>query len=325
MTEKEQENMEPITSDEYQSESQRSSSRLWRILRLIPIALMLITLGILLALFLMGGLKRITAWYMLPLIPPVLGLISILAILVYALVKRRYSRLLKVTTLIAFLSMLPVILMIRSITYPSSLESSTPSATVRLPADVPLRVAWGGDSIETNYHAAAPDQRWAYDLLVEPYLTGSSNLEDYGCYGVPVVAPVSGPVVSAHDGEPDEAPSITSNNVIAPTGNHVFLQMDTGTYLVIAHLKKGSVRVKTGEAVEEGQVIGECGNSGNTSEPHIHIHHQRQDPSLFPINFAEGLPLYFRDHNGSPMPVGGIKVEGENIIATGDVVEHVGK
>ena len=76
--------------------------------------------------------------------------------------------------------------------------------------------------------------------------------------------------------------------------------------------------------VEEGEVIGECGNSGNTSEPHIHIHHQRQDPTVFPVNFAEGLPLYFRDHDGPPMPVGGIKVEGETITATGDVVQHVG-
>ena len=101
--------------------------------------------------------------------------------------------------------------------------------------------------------------------------------------------------------------------------------MESGTYLVIAHLKQGSVRVKTGESVEEGQVIGECGNSGNTSEPHIHIHHQRQDPSVFPINFAEGLPLYFRDHDGAPMPVGGIKVEVSTLIATGDVVQHIGK
>jgi hypothetical protein len=186
-----------------------------------------------------------------------------------------------------------------------------------------LRVAWGGDGIETNYHAAVPDQRWAYDLLVEPYLVGSAKLEDYGCYGVPVVAPASGRVVNAHDGEPDEVPGISSNNVTAPTGNHVAIQLDTGTYLVIAHLRQGSVRVKTGDSVEEGQTIGQCGNSGNTSEPHIHIHHQRQDPAVFPTNFAEGLPLYFRDHDGPSMPVGGIKIEGETITAVGDVVQHL--
>jgi hypothetical protein len=246
-------------------------------------------------------------------------------IITYSLVKRRYSKLLISTALIALLSLSPAILMVKPIAFPASLESTMPSVTVRLPADVPLKVAWGGDKLATNYHAIVPDQRWAYDLLVEPYLTGSSNPEDYGCYGVPVVAPVSGLVVNAHDGEPDETPGISSNNFQAPTGNHVVIQLETGTYLVIAHLKQGSIVVKSGETVEEGQVIGQCGNSGNTSEPHIHIHHQRQDPTVFPVNFAEGLPLYFRDHDGPPMPVGGVKIEGDTTTAIGDVVQHIGK
>ena len=317
--------MEPTTLEVNSLKARTVSSRLWRIVLLIPMIMMLIALGALLILFLMGGMRKITAWYLLQFIPPALGLISIIAIITYVIITRRYSRLLIVTTLIALLSLSPAILMVSPIAFPASIESSTPSAAVRLPADVPLRVAWGGDNIKTNYHAAVPDQRWAYDLLVEPYLTGSSDLEDYGCYGVPVVAPASGLVVGARDGEPDITPGIISNNVIVPTGNHVFIQMETGTYLVIAHLKEGSVTVKPGETLEEGQLIGECGNSGNTSEPHIHIHHQRQDPTVFPINFAEGLPLYFRDHDGVPMPVGGIKMEGDTIVATGDIVQHTGK
>lgn len=99
---------------------------------------------------------------------------------------------------------------------------------------------------------------------------------------------------------------------------------ETGTYLVIAHLKNGSVAVETGDIVEEGQVIGECGNSGNSSEPHIHIHHQRQDPTVFPLNFAEGLPLYFRDHDGQAMPIGGFEINGEDFTPLGDVLQHVG-
>ena len=314
--------MEQIALD---TEIQPTRSRLWQVLRWIPLSLMLISLGLLLVLFMMGGMRKITAWYLMQIVPPLLGFIMLVSIVIYAVIKRRFSGLWKITLLVSLVSLAPGILLVKPIAYPASLESTTPSATVRLPADVPLRVVWGGDSIETNYHAAVPDQRWAYDLLVEPYLTGSSNLEDYGCYGIPVVAPVSGLVTNAHDGEPDEVPAITSNNVIAPTGNHVVIQLETGTYLVIAHLKQGSVVVKTGDTVEEGQVIGECGNSGNTSEPHIHIHHQRQDPTVFPINFAEGLPLYFRDHDGAPMPVGGVKVEGDVITATGDVVQHMGK
>ena len=120
-------------------------------------------------------------------------------------------------------------------------------------------------------------------------------------------------------------PGVLSNNFQAPKGNHVVIQLETGTYLVIAHLKPGSVVVKTGETVEEGQVIGQCGNSGNTSEPHIHIHHQRQDPVVYPGDLAEGLPLYFRDHDGQPMPVGGIRMENGKLVATGETVQHIGK
>lgn len=197
---------------------------------------------------------------------------------------------------------------------------------MRLPADVPLKVAWGGDSLENNYHAITPDQRWAYDLVVEPYFLENAQLTDYGCYGVPVLAPADALVTAAHDGEPDATPGVVSNNFEAPLGNFAALQLEeTGTYLIIAHMKPGSLLIETGDTVEEGPQIGQCGNSGNTSEPHIHIHHQRQDPTIFPLNFAEGLPLFFRDHDGEPMPNGGIRIEGESLFAEGDEVQHIGE
>lgn len=301
-------------------------SILWRIARWIPLAVLVISAFVLFAMLLMGGMVKITAWYMLQLVPPVLGLITLIVIGIYAWIKKRRSKLWLATLAAALISMLGFIMWFVPVAFPASLQSMTPAVTVRLPADGPIRVAWGGDSIKTNYHAAAADQRWAYDLVMEPYFSGSENVEDYGCYGKPVLAPIRGTVVSAHDGEPDAIPGKVSNNFTAPTGNHVMIQIEeTGTYLVIAHLKPGSVAVETGSIVEEGQVIGQCGNSGNTSEPHIHIHHQRQDPTVFPLNFAEGLPLYFRDHDGPPMPVGGIKQDGDTITALGDVVQHVGK
>lgn len=60
--------------------------------------------------------------------------------------------------------------------------------------------------------------------------------------------------------------------------------------------------VKVGDHVKEGDIIGRVGNSGSTSEPHLHIHHQRQNPikTIYPI-FAEGLPLYFKNTDGKPM------------------------
>jgi hypothetical protein len=310
---------------EQKIENHSNAGKMWRILRWVPLALMMLSILILLGMLLKGGMVRITGWYLLQLIPPVLAAVTLITIVIYAIIKKRVSKPLIWTGIVSLLSLLPLILWFVPIAYPASLEKMTPSATVRLPSDLPLRVAWGGDSIKTNYHVAAPDQRWAYDLLIEPYFSGSSKLEDYGCYCTPVVAPIGGKIAFAHDGRPDETPGVVSNNFEAPTGNHVVILMETNTYLVIAHLKMGSVLVETGDTVEEGQEIGQCGNSGNTSEPHIHIHHQRQDPTVFPLNFAEGLPLYFRDHDGQPMPVGGIRFEGEVPFAEGDVIRHIGK
>ncbi|HRK91153.1 MAG TPA: peptidoglycan DD-metalloendopeptidase family protein [Anaerolineales bacterium] len=305
---------------------QNKPSRMWMILRWIPLGMMLASLLTIAGMMLAGGMVKISGWYLLQLIPPVLGVLTLIVIVIYAIVKKRMSRAWVGTLVVSILSLLPLATWFAPIPFPASIEKMTPSATIRVPADEPMLVAWGGDSIETNYHVVTPDQRWAYDLLMEPAFSGSPNLEDYGCFGVPVLAPIDGTVVSAHDGEPDETPGVVSNNIVAPAGNHVMIRIEeTGTYLVIAHLKNGSVIVETGDVVKEGQQIGECGNSGNTSEPHIHIHHQRQDPTVYPLNFAEGLPLYFRDHDGDPMPVGGFIIEGESVTPLGDVIQHIGQ
>jgi hypothetical protein len=310
---------------EQKNQMNSPSGNIWNILRWTPLGLMILFLLILFGMMLAGGMVRISGWYLLQLIPPLLGAITLITIVIYAILKKRVSKPLMWTGIVSLLGLLPLILWFVPVAYPASLEKASPAATARLPSNLPLRVVWGGDSIKTNYHAVAPDQRWAYDLVIEPYFSGSSTLEDYGCYGTPVVAPIGGRVVSAHDGEPDEIPGVVSNNFEAPTGNHVVILMETNTYLVIAHLKNGSVVVEKDDIVVEGQEFGQCGNSGNTSEPHIHIHHQRQDPTVFPINFAEGLPLYFRDHDGQPMPLGGVRFEGDIPFAEGDVIRHIGK
>ncbi|MCC6797026.1 MAG: peptidoglycan DD-metalloendopeptidase family protein [Candidatus Hydrogenedentes bacterium] len=300
-------------------------SRLWRVIRWAPFVLMALSVFTLIGMMLSGGMVKIAGWYLLQLIPPVLGMLTFVAVAIYAAVRRRLTKPILATGIVSLLCVGPVALGLGIVAYPASLEDTEPSATVRLPADGPIRVGWGGDSVGINYHAMAPDQRWAYDLLIEPYLSGSSKLEDYGCYGTPVVAPISGKIIAAHDGEPDATPGVSSNNYTKPLGNHVAILLDTNTYLIIAHLKNGSVAVKNGDVVTEGQFLGECGNSGNTSEPHIHIHHQRQDPNVFPVSFAEGLPLYFRGHDGKPMPTGGLREEGGIIIATGDVIQQLTK
>ena len=71
-------------------------------------------------------------------------------------------------------------------------------------------------------------------------------------------------------------------------GNHVLLQCDDEIVLVMAHLQQGSVQVETGDEVLAGTLLGRVGNSGNSSEPHLHIHAQRPGPPSSPIS---GEPL----------------------------------
>jgi hypothetical protein len=81
-------------------------------------------------------------------------------------------------------------------------------------------------------------------------------------------------------------------------GNHVVVDMGDSTYCALAHLKRGSIRVTKGQAVRAGQQLAECGNSGNSSEPHIHF--QLMDTSR--TAFAVGLPFRFI---GCDMPKSG--------------------
>ena len=84
-------------------------------------------------------------------------------------------------------------------------------------------------------------------------------------------------------------------------GNHVVVDLGDGTYAALAHLKRRSIKVTKGQAVRAGQQLAECGNSGNSSEPHIHF--QLMDTSR--TAFAAGLPFRFAGYdmlkNGQPL------------------------
>ena len=107
----------------------------------------------------------------------------------------------------------------------------------------------------------------------------------YETFGAKVVAPCAGTVALAQDGLPDmPVPVMDSENKL---GN--FVAIDCGGFAVfLAHLRKGSVLVTTGQEVAVGDPLGEVGNSGNSSEPHLHIHAQRGIPEEAP---AGGGPL----------------------------------
>lgn len=167
-------------------------------------------------------------------------------------------------------------------------------ADLRLPFDGSRYVAWGGRPPRRNYHAQARDQRFAYDFL--KLVDGSSHEgdgsenADYHCFGTPVLAPEAGRVIGAVDSVPDNTPGRMNREQIF--GNHVVVDHGDGEYSVLAHLRRGSVAVDSGDRVERGERLGECGNSGNSSEPHLHYHLQ-DGPEL---GQATGLPAFFRSY-----------------------------
>lgn len=101
--------------------------------------------------------------------------------------------------------------------------------------------------------------------------TGGSGaaLTDYDGFGMPVVAPADGRIVFVADGYADTSPGINGDNA-----NHLVLDVGGSRYVVLAHFKQGSVTVDVGDRVQQGQRLAAVGNSGQTNEPHLHMHVQ---------------------------------------------------
>jgi Peptidase family M23 len=214
-------------------------------------------------------------------------------------------------------------------TYPSSHDAMPSRIPFRVPLDGPVTVAWGGPTLGENYHAVMPDQRWGYDLLVTragmSHQGDGTRLDQFYAYGREVLAPADGVVLRVEDGEEDGP--IGQRRLLRAFGNHVVLEVAPREFLFIAHLQPRSIRAAAGDRVAAGDVIGRVGNSGNSSEPHVHVHLQdRATPSM-----AEGIPFHFRDYlvNGSQiargMPRGGRARtrRAEPGGFTGDIVKHV--
>ncbi len=172
-------------------------------------------------------------------------------------------------------------------------------------------IFWGGDNREQNHHVDYPEQRHAYDILIcrdgATHTGDGKTLTQYFAWGRPIVAPAPGTVIEVEGDMPDNAPGVMDRK--HPFGNHVVLDCGNHEYAVFAHLKRGSVSLKAGARVNTGEQIGLCGNSGNTSQPHLHFHLQDK-PHL--LGDSQGLPAPFTDYlaNGNPVVLG-MPVRGE--------------
>ena len=152
-----------------------------------------------------------------------------------------------------------------------------------LPFNGEWTTVWGGDTKELNYHHKSRGQKYAFDFIItdesgKSYKNDGKRNEDYYAFGKELIAPCDGEVAVAIDGIKDNVPG-RKNKLYVP-GNAVILKCGKGKYYFLAHLKNGSVKVKQGQNVKQGQVVGLCGNSGNASEPHLHFHLQDREDMI---------------------------------------------
>lgn len=298
----------------------RQAARVEWWIRVVP-ALLALHLAVAGALWARPGLVSVYLWYV---APPALALLAVLTLLAALVATIRRRRTWSVRRVVAYAGLVVVAGAVPFYrTYPSSHDGRPSAVRFRLPLDGPVTVAWGGPTSDVNYHVVLPDQRWAYDLLVvedgKSHRGDGRDLADYFAYDCDVRAPATGLVRAAHDGEPDIPPG---KRPLRPGfGNHVVIEVARREFLFVVHLRQGSVAVGPGQRAAAGQVIGRVGNSGTSTEPHVHLHLQ-DTPHPF---LGEGIPFDFFDyrHNGRLVTRGMPRGGRVNDRYTGDVVEQV--
>jgi hypothetical protein len=118
-----------------------------------------------------------------------------------------------------------------------------------------------------------------------------ARLSAYGIFGEPLYTPCAGKVIVTQEGVEEMTPPEMDRRNMA--GNYVVLSCGRA-WVVLGHLQKGSVRVRQGDRLEEGQLLGQVGNTGNSGEPHLHIHAQRPGTEQAPLS-GEPLPIRFEE------------------------------
>jgi hypothetical protein len=160
-------------------------------------------------------------------------------------------------------------------------------------------VTYAIDFVAVDADGRPAPRTWRTAFSVEPP-------EIFHGFGAPILAPVPGTVVETHDGEPDHEARRSQLTLVgymlgqakraragpaAIAGNHVVIALDGGgPFVLLAHLRRGTVAVRPGDTVAVGDRLGECGNSGNSTQPHVHV--QVTDSTDWAT--TRGLPMVFR-------------------------------
>ncbi len=194
--------------------------------------------------------------------------------------------------------------------YPEGISlDGVPVSTDRKPVPVVMSPLAGDDWVAANGPSNASQhrrafipldgrayisQRFAIDWVElnpdgKTFQGDSADNKNYRACGAEIHAVADGVVTHTKDGIPQNIPNqppvvpITLDTV---GGNHVIVEIGNREFAFYAHMQPGSVRVRVGDKVRRGQVLGLLGNSGNSSEPHLHFHICNANAELA----CEGVP-----------------------------------
>ncbi len=146
-----------------------------------------------------------------------------------------------------------------------------------LPFKGKLMVSNGGRTVETNNHLKFKDtggpqnQLYAYDFRGDNSAE-EKKLEKHKVFGMEIIAPGDGVIIQVIDGAIDVLPGERDRAV--GVGNAVIIDHQNGEYSLLCHFKYNSITIRVGDKVKQGDLLGLCGNTGNTSQPHIHYNLQ---------------------------------------------------
>lgn len=160
------------------------------------------------------------------------------------------------------------------------------------PSSQRLYVWQGGNTFLINHHWRYLPQRYALDLVGLDAIGKRARrlfpgeLTAYSCFENPLLSPLEGTVVHIENDHPDLPVGHMDKD--HPFGNCIIIQptVKPEVRVILAHLMSRSVTVQPGSIVQPGEIIGRIGNSGNTSEPHLHIHAQKVENGKI-----KGVPL----------------------------------
>jgi len=176
---------------------------------------------------------------------------------------------------------------------PSKYDGYRSKTRLRLPFDGEWMVLQGGRKPHENDHLFHEPLRYACDFVVVrdgvSFSGGGTENSDHYAFGLPILAPAAGHVLAEVDTFPENTPPDPRPGYMGP-GNFIVIDHGNGEYSVLAHLKRGSVTVARGDSVSTGQKIGECGNNGFSTEPHLHYQLQispRPGGPVVPAGFID--------------------------------------